>query len=53
MRYSNHKCACGNSRPNDCCTLMVFITGSQSQLAGLEHRTVLFLLLSGLATGAS
>ena len=33
--------------------LMVFITGSQSQLSGLDGRTLLFLVLSGLATGAS
>ena len=33
--------------------LMVFIVGSQSQLSSLDGRTLLFLVLSGLATGAS
>ncbi|MGM9577896.1 MAG: EamA family transporter [Evtepia sp.] len=32
---------------------MVFLVGSQDQLAGLDGRTLLFLILSGLATGAS
>lgn len=32
---------------------MVFLVGSQDQLGTLEGRTVLFLVLSGLATGAS
>lgn len=33
--------------------LMVFITGSQSQVGAIDGRTWLFLVLSGLATGAS
>lgn len=33
--------------------LMVFIVGSQTQLGGIEGKTLLFLILSGLATGAS
>lgn len=33
--------------------IMVFVVGSQDQLAGLEPKTLLFLILSGLATGAS
>lgn len=33
--------------------LMVFIVGSQQQLAGIDSKTLIFLLLSGLATGAS
>ena len=33
--------------------LMVFLAGSQSQLSALSGRTLLFLILSGLATGAS
>lgn len=33
--------------------LMVFIVGSQTQLKSLDGRTLLFLVLSGLATGAS
>ena len=33
--------------------LMVFVTGAQSGLAGLSAYTLLFLVLSGLATGAS
>ena len=33
--------------------LMVFIVGSQSQLSSLDGKTLLFLVLSGLATGAS
>ena len=33
--------------------IMVLVTGSQSQLGGLDGTTVLFLILSGLATGAS
>lgn len=33
--------------------LMVFITGSQSQIGAIDGRTWLFLVLSGLATGAS
>lgn len=33
--------------------LMVFVVGSQDQLGGLKGRTLLFLILSGLATGAS
>lgn len=33
--------------------LMVFLVGSQSQLGSLTGKTLLFLVLSGLATGAS
>ena len=33
--------------------LMVLIVGSQRQLASIDARTLVFLLLSGLATGAS
>lgn len=33
--------------------LMVLIVGSYSQLGALDARTLLFLILSGLATGAS
>ena len=33
--------------------LMVFLVGSQSQLGSIGGRTLLFLVLSGLATGAS
>ena len=33
--------------------LMVFIVGSQSQLSSIDGKTLLFLVLSGLATGAS
>lgn len=33
--------------------LMVFITGSQSQIGEISGRTWLFLILSGIATGAS
>lgn len=33
--------------------LMVFVVGSQNQLRSLEGKTLLFLFLSGLATGAS
>lgn len=33
--------------------IMVFIVGSQTQLAAVERKTLLFLILSGLATGAS
>ncbi|MCH5187510.1 MAG: EamA family transporter [Oscillospiraceae bacterium] len=33
--------------------LMVFIVGSQSQLKAVDSSTLLFLVLSGLATGAS
>lgn len=33
--------------------LMVFIVGSQRTLAAVNGRTFLFLILSGLATGAS
>lgn len=33
--------------------LMVFIVGSQDQLAAVDARTLCFLVLSGLATGAS
>ena len=32
---------------------MVFLTGAQSGLGAVESRTLLFLILSGLATGAS
>ena len=32
---------------------MVFLVGSQSQLGSLTGKTLLFLVLSGLATGAS
>ena len=31
---------------------MVFLVGSQGELAALDNRTVMFLVLSGLATGA-
>ena len=33
--------------------LMVFVTGSQGGLGGIAPRTLVFLVLSGLATGAS
>lgn len=33
--------------------LMVFLTGSQSGLTSIDSKTLLFLILSGLATGAS
>lgn len=33
--------------------IMVFIVGSQSTIADIEIRTLIFLILSGLATGAS
>lgn len=33
--------------------MMVFITGSQSQIRSIDGTTFLFLILSGLATGAS
>lgn len=33
--------------------LMVFIVGSQGELAHIEGKTLVFLILSGLATGAS
>ena len=33
--------------------LMVFIVGSQGQIGDIDGRTLLFLVLSGLATGAS
>lgn len=33
--------------------LMVFIVGSQSQLTNIDEKTLIFLILSGLATGAS
>lgn len=33
--------------------LMVFIVGSQNQLRSIDGKTLLFLILSGLATGAS
>lgn len=33
--------------------LMVFLTGSQTQISAISSRTLLFLVLSGLATGAS
>lgn len=33
--------------------LMVFVTGSQGQISGISGKTLLFLVLSGLSTGAS
>ena len=33
--------------------IIVFIVGSQTELAQIEARTVVFLILSGAATGAS
>ena len=33
--------------------IMVFVVGSQSQLPGIDSRSLVFLILSGLATGAS
>ena len=33
--------------------LMVFVVGSQSQIGAISGKTLLFLILSGLATGAS
>lgn len=33
--------------------LMVFIVGSQGEIGSIESRTLLFLILSGMATGAS
>ena len=32
---------------------MVFLVGSQSQIGGISGKTLIFLILSGLATGAS
>lgn len=33
--------------------LMVFVAGPQGQISGVSGKTLLFLILSGLATGAS
>ena len=33
--------------------IMVFVVGSQKEISAIEGRTLLFLILSGLATGAS
>jgi len=33
--------------------IMVFVVGAQGEIGGIEARTMLFLVLSGLATGAS
>ena len=33
--------------------IMVFLTGSQSQISSIDSKTLIFLILSGLATGAS
>ena len=33
--------------------MMVFLTGSQTQIASIDAKTLLFLILSGLATGGS
>lgn len=33
--------------------IMVFVVGSQKQIAAIEWKTLLFLILSGMATGAS
>ena len=33
--------------------LMVFVAGSQNSISGLDTKTILFLVLSGLATGGS
>lgn len=33
--------------------LMVFVAGSQNQISGIDGKTLLFLVLSGLSTGAS
>ncbi len=33
--------------------VMVFVVGSQSQIVSIEGKTLIFLILSGLATGAS
>ena len=33
--------------------IMVFLTGSQSQIRSIDKKTLIFLILSGLATGAS
>lgn len=33
--------------------LMVFVVGSQNQIGSIDGKTLLFLILSGLATGAS
>lgn len=33
--------------------LMVFVAGSQNQIGSIEGKTLLFLILSGIATGAS
>lgn len=33
--------------------IMVFLTGAQSGLAGIQGRTLVFLVLSGISTGAS
>ena len=33
--------------------IMVFVAGSQDQITGISGRTLLFLILSGAATGAS
>lgn len=33
--------------------IMVFLTGAQSQIGSIDRKTLIFLVLSGLATGAS
>lgn len=33
--------------------IMVFLTGAQTQITGIDGKTMIFLILSGLATGAS
>ncbi|MCL2880386.1 MAG: EamA family transporter [Treponema sp.] len=33
--------------------LVVFVTGEQTGLKGISHRSILFLVLSGIATGLS
>lgn len=33
--------------------VMVFVVGSQDQIAAIDGKSILFLILSGLATGAS
>lgn len=56
-RYRRSEFQPGNCNPNHCCSNhgmgMVFLTHAQNGLAEISKKSWIFLILSGLATGAS
>lgn len=57
MRHPPYRLGCGDGDPHDRGShfswIMVFVVGAQDGIAAVSGKTWLFLILSGLATGAS